>query len=83
MFIKFFKYCYFNQQMFIRLLGDFSGGGATIREGALIKGNTVFKLSSAYAFDLDQSNIFWFSKEVTHKVSYTEILAFELSFLPV
>ena len=42
-FIKFLKYCYFNQQMFIRLSSfkDFSGGGATTREGALIWRNKV------------------------------------------
>ena len=43
-FIKFCKYYYLNQLMFMRLswFKDFSGGGATIREGALIRRNMVF-----------------------------------------
>ena len=46
-FIKFFKYCYFNQQMSIKLswFEGFSGGGggASIREGTLIRRYMVFK----------------------------------------
>ena len=42
-FITFFKYWYFNQVMFIRLslFKGFSGGGATVRESALIRRNRV------------------------------------------
>ena len=58
-FIKFCKYCYSNQLMFITFFRfkDFSGGGTTIRVGALIRKNKVFRCQRSTVRCLIQDEI--------------------------